>query len=96
MRQPQAMFKVLHRTPDIPEALSAEGKDFLSLCFRRNPAERPSAKKLLNHPFVRNSNDQNVSSYTRAFSLVNLMVRNFFSLYNKGKHQTGKKGLLEW
>ncbi|KAM5564737.1 mitogen-activated protein kinase kinase kinase 5-like [Rosa sericea] len=70
---PQAMFKVLHRTPDIPEKLSAEGKEFLSLCFKRNPAERPSAKKLLDHPFVRNSNDQNVSSYTRAFSLGNLM-----------------------
>ncbi|XP_024167721.1 mitogen-activated protein kinase kinase kinase 5 isoform X1 [Rosa chinensis] len=67
---PQAMFKVLHRTPDIPEKLSAEGKEFLSLCFKRNPAERPSAKKLLDHPFVRNSNDQNVSSYTRAFSMV--------------------------
>ncbi|XP_004293235.1 PREDICTED: mitogen-activated protein kinase kinase kinase YODA-like [Fragaria vesca subsp. vesca] len=70
---PQAMFKVLHRTPDIPERLSAEGKEFLSLCFKRNPAERPSAKKLLDHPFVRISNDQNVSSYSRAFSLVNLM-----------------------
>ncbi|KAL6182812.1 hypothetical protein ACLB2K_044224 [Fragaria x ananassa] len=70
---PQAMFKVLHRTPDIPERLSAEGKEFLSLCFKRNPAERPSAKKLLDHPFVRISSDQNVSSYSRALSPVNLM-----------------------
>ncbi|XP_050364904.1 mitogen-activated protein kinase kinase kinase 5-like [Argentina anserina] len=69
---PQAMFKVLHRTPDIPEKLSPEGKEFLNFCFKRNPAERPSAKKLLDHPFVRSSNDQNVSSSTRAFSLVNL------------------------
>lgn len=52
---PQAMFKVLNTIPDIPETLSAEGKDFLHLCFRRNPAERPLASKLLEHPFVRNS-----------------------------------------
>ena len=83
------MFKVLHRTPDIPEKLSAEGKEFLNLCFKRNPAERPSAKKLLDHPFVRISNDQNVSSYPRAFSLVNIMVRIhsyiIVSVYNTSK-----------
>ncbi|XP_068313206.1 mitogen-activated protein kinase kinase kinase 5-like [Pyrus communis] len=52
---PQAMFKVLNTIPDIPEALSAEGKDFLQWCFRRNPMERLSASDLLEHPFVRNS-----------------------------------------
>ncbi|KAK4771003.1 hypothetical protein SAY87_031535 [Trapa incisa] len=58
---PQAMFKVLNRSPPIPENLSVEGKDFLHRCFRRNPAERPSAAELLQHPFLRNSNDQHLS-----------------------------------
>ncbi|KAF8024256.1 hypothetical protein BT93_F1450 [Corymbia citriodora subsp. variegata] len=60
---PQAMFKVLNRSPPIPEKLSSEGKDFLQLCFQRNPAQRPSAEKLLQHPFLRNSHDQNGSSF---------------------------------
>ncbi|XP_011085504.1 mitogen-activated protein kinase kinase kinase 5 [Sesamum indicum] len=47
-----ALFKVLTETPPIPETLSADGKDFLHCCFRRNPAERPTASKLLDHPFV--------------------------------------------
>lgn len=68
------MFKVLHKTPTIPETLSSEGKDFLQLCFRRKPAERPSAAKLLEHPFVRNSNDKNVSVCKQAFSKLNMMA----------------------
>ncbi|CAH9124616.1 unnamed protein product [Cuscuta epithymum] len=50
---PAAMFKVLKESPPIPESLSVEGKDFLQHCFRRNPAERPTASMLLEHPFVR-------------------------------------------
>ncbi|XP_045824023.1 mitogen-activated protein kinase kinase kinase 5-like [Trifolium pratense] len=48
----QAMFKALHRSPDIPKTLSPEGHDFLEQCFRRNPVERPSAAELLTHAFV--------------------------------------------
>ncbi|KAI3934018.1 hypothetical protein MKW92_031098 [Papaver armeniacum] len=51
-----ALFKVLRENPPIPETLSPAGKDFLQLCFRRNPAERPSASVLLEHGFLRNSN----------------------------------------
>ncbi|XP_074569291.1 mitogen-activated protein kinase kinase kinase 5-like isoform X2 [Curcuma longa] len=47
-----AMFKVLHKDPPIPESLSDEGKDFLRSCFRRNPAERPTALALLEYPFI--------------------------------------------
>ncbi|XP_015884780.1 mitogen-activated protein kinase kinase kinase 5 [Ziziphus jujuba] len=69
---PQAMFKVLNKSPPIPETLSSEGKDFLNCCFQRNPAERPSAIMLLEHPFVRNSHDQNVSTSPQAFSTLTL------------------------
>ncbi|KAK7850694.1 mitogen-activated protein kinase kinase kinase 5 [Quercus suber] len=50
-----AIFKVLHSTPPIPETLSSEGKDFLRCCFQRLPEERPSAAMLLEHPFVKKS-----------------------------------------
>ncbi|MBA0775254.1 hypothetical protein Gotri_010410, partial [Gossypium trilobum] len=69
---PQALFKVLNKTPPVPEALSPEGKDFLRCCFQRNPAERPSAATLLEHPFVRNSADQNGQALMQSFSRMDL------------------------
>ncbi|KAG6598393.1 Mitogen-activated protein kinase kinase kinase 5, partial [Cucurbita argyrosperma subsp. sororia] len=71
----QAMFKVLNKTPPIPEKLSPEGKDFLQCCFQRNPADRPTAMALLDHPFLRSSNDSNVSIPTSAFSTMNRMEK---------------------
>lgn len=56
------MFNVLNRSPPIPENLCSEGKDFLQLCFRRKPGDRPTASMLLDHPFLRNSHDQNAAS----------------------------------
>eukprot|EP00210_Caulerpa_lentillifera_P000036 g35.t1 len=41
-------------TPPIPEQFSHEARDFLKLCFTRNPKERPNASRLLLHPFVAN------------------------------------------
>ncbi|KAM7278017.1 hypothetical protein ACFE04_005151 [Oxalis oulophora] len=69
---PQAMFKVLHKSPPIPEALSSEGKDFLHLCFQRNPADRPSAALLLEHQFMQNISDQHLSVCTQELSKINL------------------------
>ncbi|KAJ8470093.1 hypothetical protein OPV22_024436 [Ensete ventricosum] len=57
---PQAMFKVLNKDPPIPETLSNVGKDFVQRCFCRNPAERPTAGMLLEHPFVRNCHCHNL------------------------------------
>ncbi|KAK9036305.1 hypothetical protein V6N11_078311 [Hibiscus sabdariffa] len=57
-----AMFKVMKDTPPIPETLSPEGKDFLRCCFRRNPAERPTASMLLEHRFVKCSPQSGASS----------------------------------
>ncbi|XP_058081850.1 mitogen-activated protein kinase kinase kinase 5-like [Magnolia sinica] len=69
-----AMFKVLrNETPPIPETLSAEGKDFLQLCFQRNPADRPSASMLLEHPFVNNSHHLEIPSCIQAISRMKLM-----------------------
>ncbi|KAL6880514.1 hypothetical protein ACP4OV_012079 [Aristida adscensionis] len=67
---PAAMFKVLHKDPPIPENLSNEGKDFLQCCFKRNPAERPTANELLDHPFIRNSSHYNKHGSIHSFAGV--------------------------
>ncbi|CAI0400344.1 unnamed protein product [Linum tenue] len=43
---------VAGRTPEIPEWLSAKGKDFLSKCFARDPNHRLHVEMFLKHPFV--------------------------------------------
>jgi mitogen-activated protein kinase kinase kinase 3 len=40
-------------TPEIPEGLSEEGKEFLRQCLRRDPRSRRTAAQLMDHPFVR-------------------------------------------
>lgn len=73
--QAAAMFKVLrNKSPPIPETLSAEGKNFLQYCFKRNPADRPSATKFLEHPFVKNSHHQEMNGCIEAISRMKLMV----------------------
>jgi serine/threonine protein kinase len=49
-----ALFRIgsSSATPEMPQALSALGKDFLSLCFRRDVSLRPSASELLEHPWI--------------------------------------------
>uniref|UniRef100_A0A6B2LDW5 Protein kinase domain-containing protein n=1 Tax=Arcella intermedia TaxID=1963864 RepID=A0A6B2LDW5_9EUKA len=52
--QATALFNIASRNegPPIPDDVSAECKDFLSLCFKSNPKERPHARKLLLHPWI--------------------------------------------
>lgn len=40
-------------SPPIPDELSKEAKDFLSMCFTIDSEKRPTASKLLEHPFMR-------------------------------------------
>lgn len=68
------MFKVMKDTPSIPETLSSDGKDFLRCCFERNPAERPTAAMLLEHRFIKNSQQLDIPSCKQTFSEMNLQV----------------------
>nr|ARQ79356.1 mitogen-activated protein kinase kinase kinase 4 [Tegillarca granosa] len=50
----QIMFRVgMGGTPTIPDNLSAEGKDFISHCFKHDPSTRKTASELLDHSFVK-------------------------------------------
>ncbi|CAK7337624.1 unnamed protein product [Dovyalis caffra] len=68
-----AMFKVMRDSPAIPETLSPEGKDFMRCCFRRNPAERPSATILLEHRWLKNSQQIDVSSTIQSINGIKLI-----------------------
>ncbi|CAJ1942745.1 unnamed protein product [Sphenostylis stenocarpa] len=68
-----ALFKVMKETPPIPETLSPEGKDFLRCCFKRNPAERPTAAVLLEHRFLKNSQQPDVLSPTKLYNGTSLL-----------------------
>nr|XP_024382607.1 mitogen-activated protein kinase kinase kinase YODA-like isoform X2 [Physcomitrium patens] len=52
-----AMFKIGNskELPAIPDSLSREGRDFVRLCLQRDPAHRPTAAQLLEHPFVQDA-----------------------------------------
>ncbi|KAE9464849.1 hypothetical protein C3L33_03237, partial [Rhododendron williamsianum] len=52
-----AMFKIGNSKdlPSIPDDLPDDGKDFVRLCLQRNPLNRPTAAKLLEHSFVKNA-----------------------------------------
>ncbi|KAJ7546338.1 hypothetical protein O6H91_08G036100 [Diphasiastrum complanatum] len=54
-----ALFKIGNskEVPSIPESLSKDGQEFVKLCLRRDPLDRPSASELLEHPFARNAMD---------------------------------------
>ncbi|XWS14493.1 hypothetical protein CRYUN_Cryun35bG0014000 [Craigia yunnanensis] len=39
-------------SPKIIENMSSSGKDFLAMCFARDPNKRSTANMLLNHPFL--------------------------------------------
>jgi serine/threonine protein kinase len=76
-----AIFKIGNSkdTPEIPDHLSNDAKNFIRLCLQRNPTVRPTASQLLEHPFLRNTTrvastslpkDFPPRSYDGNFSLV--------------------------
>ncbi|KAG0793054.1 hypothetical protein G6F16_003887 [Rhizopus arrhizus] len=78
-----AMFKIVEeQCPPIPKHLSTELKNFLKLCFKKNPQDRPSAQELLRHPWVlQHKRPLDISSTTSSPSI----------LMNKAVASEGKK-----
>ncbi|KAL5145935.1 Mitogen-activated protein kinase kinase kinase 3 [Glycine soja] len=58
-----AIFKIGNSRdmPEIPDHLSSEAKNFIQLCLQRDPSARPTAQKLIEHPFIR---DQSATKAT--------------------------------
>lgn len=48
-----AMFRIVEdQCPPLPENISEDMKDFLRACFQKDPALRPSATELKQHPWI--------------------------------------------
>lgn len=48
-----AMFRIVRdKHPPLPEGISEELRDFLLLCFKRDPRDRPSAEELMSHSWL--------------------------------------------
>ncbi|XP_066342901.1 mitogen-activated protein kinase kinase kinase 3-like isoform X4 [Miscanthus floridulus] len=82
-----AIFKIANSKdiPEIPDSFSEEGKRFLQLCLKRNPASRPSAVQLMDHPFV-----QDHPAVRAAKSSV---LRNTLSSPADGRHTMSNREL---
>ena len=63
IHQVAAIFKIGNSRdmPEIPDHLSSEAKNFIQLCLQRDPSARPTAQKLIEHPFIR---DQSATKAT--------------------------------
>ena len=65
-----ALIKIANeKNPPIPENLSDDLNDFLSLCFEIDPEKRSSAKMLLDHPWLKRAQQLGITNDGQGASL---------------------------
>lgn len=81
-------------SPEIPDWMSPEGKEFLSACFKREPAERLSAKELLEHSFFHGLSQMTSSSEFEKSLSPSPSPRSVFdqSVWDSGYDQSQSQG----
>lgn len=62
-------------TPPMPSDITADMRNFLSLCFQKDPAKRPGAQTLLNHRWVQYNRATLRTSWSRTKGLKARGVR---------------------
>nr|VDD03108.1 unnamed protein product [Brassica rapa] len=68
------------KSPDIPETVPCDAKDFIQTCFLRNPEERVSAHELLLHPFLPRPQVEEEDEKTTEEKTSNSFLSNLFKL----------------
>ena len=71
--------------PDLPPAFSREFNDFVRLCMKKEPSERPSVSVLLQHPFVTRFKSLDVCN-----SLRDLVIETYKLNQEDLAHETGE------
>lgn len=68
-----ALFRIVQDDhPPIPDGLSTDITDFLRQCFKKDARQRPDAKTLLSHPWIRNCRRALQSSLRHSGTLRNI------------------------
>lgn len=74
-----AMFKIVEdECPPLPSGISDNFQNFLKLCFKKNPHERPTAQMLLHHPWVTASPSTSSSTITKHVRKSNSTILNHY------------------
>jgi serine/threonine protein kinase len=64
------LFRIVEdEMPPLPDDLSVELRDFLRLCFIKDPKARPEAAVMFEHPWVKRLNPEIVSHSTVLFDV---------------------------